>query len=108
MRDVGSWKADAKTKPISKRFLARSAAKSSESRLPGHDPEQAIMLNLAGAARNDPDGTVSLSLQGDKHRSDKVLYAIRAGNKKSSTANTVKSTDAPDANEHVYGLRDYE
>jgi acylphosphatase len=61
--------------------------------------KQAIMLNLAGAARNNPDGTVSLSLQGDKHRIDKVLDAIRAGNKKSSTGNTVKLTDAPlDAN----------
>jgi acylphosphatase len=57
--------------------------------------KQAIMLNLAGAARNNPDGTVSLSLQGDKQRIDKVLDAIRAGNKKSSTGNTVNMTDAP-------------
>jgi acylphosphatase len=57
--------------------------------------KQAIMYNLAGAARNNPDGTVSLSLQGDKHRIDKVLDVIRAGNKKSSTGNTVKLTDAP-------------
>jgi acylphosphatase len=56
--------------------------------------KQAIMLNLAGAARNNPDGTVSLSLQGDKKRIDKVLDAIRAGNKKSSTGNTVNLTDA--------------
>ena len=57
--------------------------------------KQAIMLNLAGAARNNPDGTVKLSLQGDKQRIDKVLDVIRAGNKKSSTANTVNLTDAP-------------
>jgi acylphosphatase len=56
--------------------------------------KQAIMLNLAGAARNNPDGTVSLSVQGDKHRIDKILDAIRAGNKKSSTGNTVNLTDA--------------
>ena len=56
--------------------------------------KQAIMLNLAGAARNNPDGTVSLSLQGDKKRIDKLLDAIRAGNKKSSTGNTVNLTDA--------------
>jgi acylphosphatase len=56
--------------------------------------KQAIMLNLAGAARNNPDGTVNLSLQGDKHRIDKVLDVIRAGNKKSSTGNTVNLTDA--------------
>ena len=57
--------------------------------------KQAIMLNLAGAARNNPDGTVSLSLQGDKKRIDKVLDVIRAGNKKSSTGNVVNLTDAP-------------
>jgi acylphosphatase len=57
--------------------------------------KQAIMLNLAGSARNNPDGTVSLSLQGDQKRIDKVLDAIRAGNKRSSTGNTVNLTDAP-------------
>ena len=35
--------------------------------------KQAIMYNLAGYARNIPDGTVSISLQGDKNRIDKVL-----------------------------------
>ena len=53
--------------------------------------KQAIMYNLAGSARNNPDGTVSLSLQGDKDRIDKVLDAIRAGNKKSSTGNNRQS-----------------
>ena len=52
--------------------------------------KQAIMYNLAGYARNIPDGTVSISLQGDKNRIDKVLDAIRAGTKKSSKDN--KST----------------
>ena len=56
--------------------------------------KQAIMYNLAGAARNNADGTVSLSLQGDKKRIDKVLDVIRAGNKKSSTGNTVSLADA--------------
>lgn len=56
--------------------------------------KQAIMYNLAGAARNNPDGTVSLSLQGDKKRIDKVLDAIRAGNKKSSTGNTANLAGA--------------
>ncbi len=46
--------------------------------------KEAIMYNLAGYARNIPDGTVSISLQGDKKRIDKVLDAIRAGTKKSS------------------------
>jgi acylphosphatase len=55
--------------------------------------KQAIMYNLAGAARNIPDGTVSISLQGDKHRIDKVLDAIRAGTKKSSHDNKIAVTD---------------
>jgi acylphosphatase len=55
--------------------------------------KQAIMCNLAGAARNIPDGTVSISLQGDKHRIDKVLDAIRAGTKKSSHDNKIAVTD---------------
>ncbi len=55
--------------------------------------KQAIMYDLAGYARNIPDGTVSVSLQGDKHRIDKVLDAIRAGTKKSSHDNKVSVTD---------------
>jgi acylphosphatase len=55
--------------------------------------KQAIMTNLAGYARNVPDGTVSISLQGDKDRIDKVLGAIRAGSKKSSTGNKVSVTE---------------
>ena len=56
--------------------------------------KQAIMYNLAGYARNNvPEGTVSISLQGDKHRIDKVLDAIRAGTKKSSHDNKVSVTE---------------
>ena len=51
--------------------------------------KQAIMYNLAGYARNDPDGTVGVMLQGDKERIDKTLEAISAGNKNSSKANIV-------------------
>ncbi len=57
--------------------------------------KQAIMYDLAGYARNIPDGTVSIGLQGDKDRIDKVLAAIRAGSKKSSKDNTVKVTSSP-------------
>jgi acylphosphatase len=61
--------------------------------------KQAIMYNLAGYARNLPNGTVSINLQGDKKRIDNVLDAIRAGSKKSSTNNTVSATAAaPDPN----------
>jgi acylphosphatase len=56
--------------------------------------KQAIMYDLAGAARNVPDGTVSISLQGDRDRIDKVLEAIRVGSKKSSRNNTVSIADA--------------
>jgi acylphosphatase len=57
--------------------------------------KQAISENLAGYARNNADGTVSLSLQGDKHRIGKVLDVIRDGSKKSSTDNKVNLTEAP-------------
>ena len=56
--------------------------------------KQAIMYNLAGYARNNPDGTVSISLQGDKDGIDKTLAAIRAGSKKSSKNNSVNETSA--------------
>jgi acylphosphatase len=57
--------------------------------------KQAIMYDLAGAARNVPDGTVSISLQGDKDRIDKALAAIRVGSKKSSRNNVVSVAGAP-------------
>jgi len=56
--------------------------------------KQAIMYNLAGYARNNPDGTVALSLQGDKDRIDKTLDAIRVGAPRSSTDNTVDRAPA--------------
>ena len=57
--------------------------------------KQAIMYDLAGYARNVPDGTVSISLQGDKDRIDKALAAIRVGSKKSSRNNVVNVATAP-------------
>lgn len=51
--------------------------------------KEAIMENLAGSARNNPDGTVAVTLQGDKGRIDQVLAAIRAGSKKSSKNNRI-------------------
>ncbi len=56
--------------------------------------KEAIMFNLAGSARNNPDGTVTVSLQGDKDRIDQVLAAMRAGSKKSSKDNTVAEAPA--------------
>jgi acylphosphatase len=57
--------------------------------------KHAIMYNLAGYARNNPDGTVSISLQGDKGRIDSTLDAIRTGTKRSSRNNTVSAASAP-------------
>jgi len=51
--------------------------------------KQAIMYNLAGYARNDPDGTVGVRLQGDKDRIEKTLEAISAGTMTSSKANII-------------------
>jgi acylphosphatase len=51
--------------------------------------KEAIMDNLAGSARNNPDGTVTVTLQGDQDRIDRLLAAMRAGSKKSSKDNTI-------------------
>jgi acylphosphatase len=56
---------------------------------------EAIKYNLAGIAQNNPDGTVHLSLQGDKDRIDKALEAIRGGTKKSSKNNNISQVPAP-------------
>ena len=57
--------------------------------------KQAIKYNLAGYARNNPDGTVGVGLQGDQSRIAKTLEAISAGNKKSSKANIIGEAPAP-------------
>jgi acylphosphatase len=54
----------------------------------------AIMDNLAGSARNNPDGTVAVTLQGERDRIDRLLAAMRAGSKKSSKDNTVAQVPA--------------
>ncbi len=61
--------------------------------------KEAIMYNLAGSARNNPDGTVLVTLQGDRNEIDQVVAAIKAGSKKSSKNNTVAVVPAqPDPN----------
>lgn len=57
--------------------------------------KQAIMYNVAGSARNNADGTVAITLQGDEHRIDNILEAIRAGTRRSSTNNAIASAAAP-------------
>ena len=56
--------------------------------------KQAIMYNLAGYPRNNPDGTVGLELQGDEDRIARTLEAVSAGNKKSSQANIIGEAQA--------------
>lgn len=56
--------------------------------------KQAIMFNLAGSARNNADGTVSVTLQGDKDGIAYVVDAMKAGSKKSSKNNKVDEPPA--------------
>jgi len=53
----------------------------------------AIQYNLAGSARNNPDGSVSVVFQGSQAGIDQTFAQIRAGKKKSSTDNTITSSD---------------
>jgi acylphosphatase len=46
--------------------------------------KHAIEYNLAGFAKNEANGAVHFTLQGDSDRLDSALEAIRAGTKKSS------------------------
>ena len=58
--------------------------------------KQAIAYNLAGSARNQADGIVDFTLQGDPDRLDLALAAIRAGTKKSSNIDVSSSATAVD------------
>jgi acylphosphatase len=60
--------------------------------------KQAIEYNLAGSAKNNPDGTVQFSLQGDERRIDQAVMAIRKGTKKSSNVKVNASPTAVDPN----------
>jgi acylphosphatase len=60
--------------------------------------KQAIEYNLAGSAKNNPDGTVQFSLQGEEHRIDQAVMAIRKGTKKSSNVKVDVSPSAVDPN----------
>lgn len=51
--------------------------------------KEAIIYNLAGFARNNTDGTVSVTLQGDRNGIDQLVAAMKAGSTKSSKNNAV-------------------
>jgi acylphosphatase len=63
---------------------------------------QAIEYNLAGSAENTDDNTVRFSLQGDKHRIDKAVEAIRDGTKKSSNVKVNLSAGTVDPNLNTF------
>jgi acylphosphatase len=58
--------------------------------------KQAIEYNLAGSAKNNPDGTVQFSLQGEENRIDQAVMVIRKGTKKSSNVKVSISPTAVD------------
>ena len=58
--------------------------------------KQAIEYNLAGSAKNNPDGTVEFSLQGDENRIDQAVIVIRKGTKKSANVKVSISATAVD------------
>src|SRR6185503_3302996 len=53
--------------------------------------KQAIEFNLAGSARNNDDGTVQFTLQGDRKRIGRALTAIGKGTKKSADVKVATS-----------------
>ncbi len=55
--------------------------------------KQAIEYNLAGSAKNEPNGIVLFTLQGDADRLNAAVGAIRDGTRKSSNIK-VKTTPA--------------
>ncbi|HLN07946.1 MAG TPA: acylphosphatase [Xanthobacteraceae bacterium] len=64
--------------------------------------KQAIEYNLAGSARNNPDGTVQFSLQGDRNRIDRAVMAIRNGTRRSSNVNVSTSPASVEPNLNTF------
>jgi len=60
--------------------------------------KEAIEYNLAGSAKNNADGTVQFSLQGDEDRIDHAVKTIGKGTKKSSNVKVSTSPTTVDAN----------
>jgi acylphosphatase len=58
--------------------------------------KQAIEYNLAGSAKNEANGTVHFTLQGEADRLDSALKAIRSGTKKSSNIEVTTTQTAVD------------
>lgn len=69
--------------------------------------KHAIECNLAGSAKNGPDGTVHFTLQGDSDRLDSALAAIRAGTKKSSNIEVSATPTAVDSDLSTFTIIDW-
>jgi acylphosphatase len=69
--------------------------------------KQAIEYNLAGSAKNEANGSVHFTLQGDSDRLDSALGAIRAGTKKSSNIEVSATQTAVDRNIRTFTVIDW-
>ena len=69
--------------------------------------KQAIEYNFAGSAKNEANGTVNFTLQGDSDRLDLALAAIRAGTKKSSNIEVSATQIAVDDDLSTFTIIDW-
>jgi acylphosphatase len=69
--------------------------------------KQAIEYNLAGSAKNEANGTVHFTLQGDSDRLDSALVAIHAGTKKSSNIKVSATQTAADRGLSTFTIIDW-
>ena len=69
--------------------------------------KQAIEYNLAGYAKNEINGTVHFTLQGDSDRLDSALAVIRAGTKKSSDIEVGATQTAVDRDLSTFTIIDW-
>jgi acylphosphatase len=69
--------------------------------------KEAIEYNLAGSAKNEANGTVHFTLQGDSDRLDSALVAIRAGTAKSSNIEVSATQTAVDRGLSTFTIIDW-
>ena len=69
--------------------------------------KQAIELNLAGAARNEPNNIVKVTLQGDVQRLDSAIATIRQGTRRSSNIEVSTSQAAVDPSLRAFTIVDW-
>jgi acylphosphatase len=69
--------------------------------------KQAIEYNLAGSAKNEANGIVHFTFQGNSDRVDEALVAIRAGTKKSSNIGVSANQTAIDPGLSTFTIIDW-